>query len=109
MPFPVTTLSYELEYDLFDQALEKEKGIRVPVSHNRAAHRLRHRLHAARAVMREANRAVYKPGDPMYGASAYDIIVCRIRSDTEDQWWVYLEKNNVIPDGIEEITEENMP
>lgn len=82
--------SYGDCYAAMDQALESEFGVRMRVPTLDAATFLRMRMHQARKINRKDNAATYERGHPMYGASAYDKLIVRIRTE-EDGIYLYLE------------------
>ena len=106
MTLPVTPAAYAAEYDAFDQAIADPKGARVHCGTYPAALNFRFRLNYARRLDREKTKTIYAPGDPGYGISAFDSIVCRIKQDTLGDWWVYLEKNETVGDRIESLSGE---
>ena len=105
MPLPDTYLAYEREIELYDRALEAKRGLRVTYGSISAAQSFVARMHKARAVDRRRNTEVYQPGDPLFGCSIYDGIICRIRSDG-DNVIVLLEKTNIPFDKVEEIDDD---
>lgn len=92
MSISTSRASYLDCYQYYDQALEEERGIRIRVQNYDYACHLRQRLHMARKIRREDNADIYPDLDhPLHGASPYDIIVVKIK--TEDSGvWVILEK-----------------
>lgn len=91
MSLPTSRHSYLDCLSYFDQALEDPKGIRLRQDSIDAATHLRMRLHQLRKLLREDSKSVYESGDPQYGVTAYDNVVCRIR--TVDQVvYLYLEQ-----------------
>lgn len=104
MSLPDSHLAYAAEYEALDAALHDAKGIRIEIGSQREALRFRFRLNYARKVDREKNKEIYQKGDPMYGSSAYDSLVCVLRQDTADIWWVHIEKNEKIPGYYESLS-----
>ncbi len=93
MSISTSRASYIDCYQYYDQALEEERGIRIQVqSYDYACH-LRQRLHMARKIRREDNREIYPdPDHPMHGASPYDIVVVKIKTEEDNRVFVILEK-----------------
>lgn len=92
MTISTSKLAYGDCYDLFDQALEDEKGIRAKVEDMDAAIFLRMRMNQARKLDRQSNLETYEPGDPMYGRSNYDRLTFRIRTMPDRSVWILLER-----------------
>ncbi len=93
MSISTSRASYLDCYAYYDQALEEERGIRIQVqSYDYACH-LRQRLHMARKIRREDNAEIYPDADhPMHGASPYDIVVVKIKTEDDGKVFVILEK-----------------
>jgi len=98
-------LAYLPEYELLDQARADEKGIRLRFDTYEAAWSTRCRLHYARNIDRRDNLLTEDPDSKLYGASVYDPLIVKVRSDEEGKWWVYIERMgvNMI---IESLSEE---
>lgn len=93
--------AYEDCYDLMDNALAADMGVRVGfASHGEAKH-FRTRMNYARTLDREFNLHRYEGADPRRGRSDYDILSIRNRH-TEGKYWVYVEKRKT-PEVVEEI------
>jgi hypothetical protein len=105
MSLPQTRLAYTTEFEAFDKALADDKGIRVKVDDRAAAETLRSRLHYARQLDRRDNTQLYEEDDPMHGRSPYDILICRIREDTEGGIWVYIKKSSMEHLEVESLSE----
>jgi hypothetical protein len=95
-------LSYKAEYDLMDQALKTEKGVRSHIGSREASMLYRLKLNKARQLDRKTNAEAYQPGHILHGGSEYDELVFTVREDTEGEWWVYLEKA-MVPTLVEPI------
>jgi len=92
MSLPTTRLAYADAYDAFDQALADSVGIRIQFDTEEQAKHFRFRLNYARQMDRDDNRKTYAPDHPLFGKSAYDRLVARIRREQEDgKWYLYLE------------------
>lgn len=91
MSAPTTRMAYTDCYDIYDQALEHPHGIRMRLVDYDKANHLRMRLHQARKIDREDNARQYEPGQPLYGSSVYDALQIRIRTDTDNCTWLYIE------------------
>ena len=103
MTLPTSLHAYASELDAYAKAVASPKGIRIEFPTDRAASAYMARLHQCRCLDRKENLSVYDPGDPMYGKSDYDTIRVSKREDTDGGWWLYLEKNEVIPGNVEEL------
>lgn len=106
MSLPNTPLAYAAEFEYFDKALADPLGARVHAGTRDQALNLRFRLNAARRIDREKLKESLKRGDPAWGTSPFDAIVCRLKQDTEDEWWVYLERNDVGVRHVESLSGE---
>lgn len=93
MSSPTTRQAYHHVYEIWNQALEDPKGIRVQMADYDKANHLRMRLHQARTIAREDNIRLYTdtPSNPMYGASMYDQLQVRIYTDAARITWLYIE------------------
>lgn len=93
MSSPTTRQAYADVYDIWDKALEDPLGIRMQLANFDKANHLRMRLHQARTIAREDNARLYAetPTHPMWGASIYDKLQCRIYTDTDRVTWLYIE------------------
>ena len=105
MSLPNQIGAYGPELDLFDRAIDDPKGIRVHAGSETAAEQMRFRLHQARALQRVENTRIYDKTDPRHGNCEYDKLICRLREDTEHQWWVYIERHGVEVSRIESLSE----
>lgn len=74
-------LSYSDCYDIFDRALDSALGLRIRFHDEGSASHFRTRLHAARQVHRRDNAETYPEGDPKHGASEYDGLIVKLRTD----------------------------
>lgn len=108
MSLPNSWQAYAAEYDALERAAADPKGIRIQFNDHGEAATFRYRIHHARRVDRQKNKEIYKEGDPLYGSSTFDGIVCRLRQDTDGKWWVYLEKN-ALPGVVESLSEGDLP
>lgn len=95
MTAPTTRLSYGDAYDALDRAKDDPKGIRLRFDDWASACTFRSRLHNARSVDRRDNTTIYELGDPLYGRSAYDTLIVRIKEDTDGHHWVYIEHTSI--------------
>lgn len=93
MSAPTTRQAYHHIYEIWEQALDDPKGVRLQLADFSAANHLRMRLHQARTILREDNLRLYAEdqANPMYGASIYDQFQCRIYTDTARITWLYIE------------------
>lgn len=79
MSLPTSRHAYLDCLAYLDAALEDPQGIRLRQDSMNAATTLRMRIHQIRVLLRKDSEAFYEPGDPKYGVTAYDRVVCRIR------------------------------
>ena len=77
--------------EIFEKASAAGSGCRVHVVDYSAAVNLRMRLHQCRKIDRRDNKRTYDPDHPLYGCSAFDDLVVRLR-EIDGSWWVYLER-----------------
>ena len=91
-------------FDLLEQAISDQKGIRIKFDSYDDAFNFRLRLHSARRIDRVENRLTYPEGHPMWGRSVYDSITCRIRK-TGDQAWLRLERTDAREFEVESLSE----
>jgi len=84
--------SYSDCFQLMDQAIADEKGIRIKFATREEAWHFRIRLHTARRIDRTDNLETYGLGHPMHGKSAYDPLTMRIREMADGSIWLRLEK-----------------
>ena len=111
MTLPTHRVSYQVEYGILDKALSGEIGARVKLPSLDAATHLRARVHQARKIDRDENRAAYEEDHPMHGQSVYDKLVCRIKQ-VDGHPYLYLEQRNAESFEIEvlgEVLEEPPP
>lgn len=109
MTAPTTRLSYGDAYEALDLAKDDAKGIRLKQKDYASAATFRSRIHYARQVDRKDNLDIYDPGDPLFGRSVYDTLVVRIKQDTENRWWIYIEHAtiaNMVVESLSEIEED---
>lgn len=60
---------------IYNAALESEAGIVLENMHRSRAVHLRGTLHAMRNADRARSKQMFQPEDPMYGRSAFDVLV----------------------------------
>lgn len=108
MTLPKSTHYYEAQIEYMDRAIADPKGIRVEFDSQADALMFRQRIHQARALIRKQNGDIFKPGDPLYQTCEYDVLICRIRNDTDGKWWLYLEKNSSLPNLVESLSGEDV-
>lgn len=95
MSLPVHIDAYEDCLDYFEQALGQPSGIRVKFEEYGQAHLFTMRMHQARSLQRALHKRLYPSEDPRYGRTEFDkLMVRQPRQDTEDFWWVYIERSN---------------
>lgn len=74
-------LSYTHEYETLDRALLSPKGLRCTFPSEGSARSFQQRLNTARRKNREDNAATYPDGHPLHGASEYDTLQIRLRTN----------------------------
>lgn len=97
-------LGYVDCFELFDKALNANKGVRINNLDAGSSWRLRLRLNKARRIDRIDNTETYPEGHLLYGRSLYDKIVIT-RAQDEDGWYLELIKVEGIVYDVEEIKE----
>jgi hypothetical protein len=97
-------LSYADCFNIYDQALEADRGIRIKFLEHGDAMNFRVRLHTARAIDRKDNKEIYADGERLHGRSIYDVIRATVRN-IEGGFYIYLEKmdgNNLEVESLDE-------
>lgn len=105
MPLSNTIDSYTPELEIFERALDDPKGTRVCYENYNLAHQGRSRFQQARALDRVQSKRIYPETDKLYGKSAYDVLVCRIKEDSEGMFWVYIERHGREILAVESLSE----
>jgi hypothetical protein len=108
MPSPTNRLSYKDVYDIYDQALEDPKGIRLAFPDLGSARNFQMRMHHARAVDRRDNLTACPKGDPMHGQSTYDVLQVRIREQNDgegNEVFLYIEPKDKLRPEIERLSD----
>ena len=103
MSLPNSLHAYISELEAFDKARDSEKGIRIEFATFSKARHYANRLNYARKLDRTENAKVLDESSPLHGKSDYDCFMVSVREDTEAHWWVYIEKNDVIPGVVETL------
>ena len=83
MSLPTSLHAYQSELDAYQRAKDAKTGIRIQFETQSRAKSYMARLHQARVLDRNENRAAFEPGDPMYAKSDYDAIAASIKEDHE--------------------------
>lgn len=96
-----SVLAYDDCYDLFEQALTSDKGIRIEFDEVGKARQHVMRMHQARQLTRNQNTKIYSKDHPMFGKSEYDQLRCSCR-EVDEVWYVYIEKVQT-PNKVEEL------
>lgn len=103
-------LSYDDCYTVMTSAIADPNGLRLRMADQDAALYFRMRCHQARKIDRDKNKETYPKNDPTYGhlhgTSEYDRLVLRIKLQ-DRVWWLYMEKNTIIPGIAESLTDGN--
>lgn len=106
MPASTSRLAYEDCFNVYEQALDADKGVRIKFSDYGDAMNFRTRLHYARTIERKDNKEIYAVGERLHGRSVYDVIRCTIRN-IEGSFYIYLEK--LATPEVESIEDEPVP
>lgn len=104
MTAPTTRLAYNDAFEAMNKALDDPTGIRIQVGSLPEAYTLRSRLHYARRIDRRDNTNLEET-DELYGRSAFDPLIVRIKQDEEGEWWVYIERSTLKHNVIESLSE----
>jgi len=83
--------AYEDCYEVMDKALDLPDGVRIGFGSKEEAAYYRFRMNKARQLDREFSRERYEMANPKRGRSDYDVLMFRIRENS-DMFWVYAEK-----------------
>lgn len=72
--------------DIFQRALDSEKGIKITCKNHAEAMSLRTRLHYYRRKDKERNALTYPPDHILHSASVWDALICKVppRGTSED-------------------------
>ncbi len=105
MSLPTSRTAYEDCFELFDRALAAKDGIRISAARIGEAYQLLSRLNYARSMARQESREIYKPDDPKFGTSPYDMLIVRTPREEDESWWIYIEPRR-ITGTIEELAAE---
>jgi len=97
--------AYQDCYTIFDKALDDPVGVRVAMPDEKAARWMRNRLHRARLIHRQDNAELYDQGHPMHNASPFDVLVVRIKEDTEGGTWLYIERGGIDLTTVESLAD----
>lgn len=103
MSLPNSLHAYTSELDAFERAAQSPRGIRIMFDTHQQARYYSNRLHYARKLDRQENTRVLELAHPLYGKSNHDGFVVSIKEDTEGKWWIYINKNEIIPGTVEEL------
>jgi hypothetical protein len=105
MAVSTSRLAYSDCFDLLEQAINDEKGIRVKFASYDDAFNFRLRLHQARKIDRQDNLDAYAEGHRMHGHSVYDPLSCKIRP-FKNGAWLLIERVDARVFEVESLTEE---
>lgn len=95
MSLPTHIDAYDDCMEYFQQALDDDLGLRIKFTDFGQANLFTLRMHQARALQRQLHRRLYPESDIRYGRSEFDKLTVRQpKQDTEDMWWVYIERSN---------------
>lgn len=105
MPLPNTIDSYIPELEIYDQAIADPVGVRICYATEKKAMQARFRFHQAKSLDRARSMRIYKPEDPLYGKSEYDILTCLLKEDASGEWWIYIERHGREVLAVEPLSE----
>lgn len=106
MSLPDTPGAYLDCYAVFDRAKKDSHGARVQFSTYSEAKQFQTRMNFARSLQRQVSTTIYKPGDSNYNTSIYDNLQVKSPvSDTEELWWINVEKRGTNILAIESLSE----
>jgi hypothetical protein len=92
MSFSKSSLAFEDIREVFNKALEAQKGLRVPCTSRGSAIALRSRFHYFRMLDREDSKTIYPAGHPLHGRTVYDRLVLRVApKGAPDETFLYIE------------------
>lgn len=74
-------LSYVDCYSVLDRALASTSGLRVTFTDVGSARSFQLRLNKARRINRDDNAEVYDASHPLHGASEYDTLLIKLKSN----------------------------
>jgi hypothetical protein len=94
MSLPTSLRAYTDCQDLYEKATLDKLGVRVCLGTYEACINMRSRMHYFRKLDRDANAETYPSGHPMHGVSPFDDFVIQIKSDTNDEFWLYIQNRN---------------
>jgi hypothetical protein len=95
MPAATNLAAHKYYLDIWQQALEAPKGIRVRTSSPKD---FRARLYHARAADRRANAKIYPPDNVMHGKSYFDPFIVHHEEDA-----VRIVPTSIEVEGVEEL------
>lgn len=91
--------------DLFERAIEDDKGCRIFIGDSGNARHFVMRMHQCRQIDRNDNSDMYELGHPMHGASPWDKLKCSMKPDARGDYWVYIEKIELNLGAVENLSE----
>lgn len=84
--------AYEDCLALFERALNDKLGARACLGTRDRARIFVMRMHQARQLERDEAKKQFPKDDPRWGKSEFDVLRVTMREDTENDWWVYLDR-----------------
>lgn len=107
MSYNRSPLAFDDIREVFDKALNSNKGLRISCVNRGAAFVLRSRFNYFRTIDRRESAKIYPTDHPMWAKSAYDKLVLRIPAKgTDEENILYIEKRRADKLRFEEIVEE---
>jgi len=91
MPLSNQVAAYKDCYELFDAAVNNEKGARALIGDHNKALMFRMRMNHSRVLLRDQSKRAYDRTHSLWGTCEYDAFIVRIKEDEEGQWWAYVE------------------
>lgn len=104
MSVSTSQAAYNDCYEVLDQAISDQKGIRVRMETYDKAIYFRLRCHTARRLNREFNSRAFPPDDPKHSTSQYDNLTLRIKTHGENVY-LYFERNDALVLEVESLSD----
>jgi hypothetical protein len=102
MGISTSRLAFHDCYDLLDQAIADDRGIRVKLESQGSATQFRMRLNQARRLDRQDNKEALPEDHPMHGRSEYDKLTIRLFTDDEGSW-IHIERLDTRTSEVESL------
>ena len=104
MSYNKSPLAFDDVRDIFDRALDSQKGLRIPCASRSAAITLRSRFNYFRKANRKDNADMYPSDHSLHGKSMYDKLSLRVPpKGAPDEHVLYIELHTSSSLTVEEI------